>query len=264
LFGEGLVVAPVVQRRVASTGRAAVDVWVPPGRHVDVFSGTVYDGEREMRMYRTIDGLPVLAAEGTILPLDGNLAPGNGCVNPEAYELIVVVGKDAEAVIWEDPSDDETPGEGEARKIVVEFNQARGRLTFPSSGKGWTVRFVSVMAVPTSLTVSVDDEAVPTVDATIQEEGDSPGLVVRIPQAPPGATVVVDLGENPQLSMLDPTPRIRDMLMGFQIDMALKDRVWQVTRAARPTAVKMAQLATLGADEEVLGPVVELLLADSR
>lgn len=264
LFGEGLVVAPVVQRRVASTGRAAVDVWVPPGRHVDVFSGTVYDGEREMRMYRTIEGLPVLAAEGTILPLDGNLAPGNGCVNPEAYELLVVVGQDGEAVIWEDPSDDETPGEGEVRKMVVEFNQARGQLTFPSSRKAWRVQFVSVMAVPASLAVSIDGEAVPNVDPAVQEEGDSPGLDVRIPQAPSGATVVVGLGENPQLSVLDPTPRIRDMLMGFQIDMALKDRVWQVTRAARPTAVKMAQLATLGAAEEVLGPVVELLLADSR
>lgn len=267
-FGESLVVAPVVKKRDPRTNRAAVDVWVPPGRHVDIFTGVVYDGDRDIRMYRTIQELPVLAAEGTILPLDQRLTPSNGCLNPFGYELVVVVGSDGKAVIREDPGDDEVPlGDHHSgpRELHLNYNQSRGQLTFDSSAKDWTLRFLSLMRVPASLLVSVNGEAVPNVQATLEKHADFPGLVLHIPRLAGGnATVVIDLGENPQLGDVDITNRIHDFLMDFQMDMGLKDKIWSVVQSSRPTAVKVGQLETMDLDEELLGPVMELLLADSR
>ena len=48
------------------------------------------------------------------------------------------------------------------------------------------------------------------------------------------------------------------------MDMADKEKVWGVVKSSQPTAVKVGQLMSLGLDQELLGPVMELLLADSR
>merc|ERR1712093_494932 len=55
------------------------------------FSGTVYDAG-EIEMFRTLGEIPVLAREGSIVPLDVN--PSNGCLRPDEFEVLVVVGKD--------------------------------------------------------------------------------------------------------------------------------------------------------------------------
>ncbi len=178
------------------------------------------------------------------------------------------MGSDGKAVIREDPGDDEVPlGDHHSgpRELHLNYNQSRGQLTFDSSAKDWTLRFLSLMRVPASLLVSVNGEAVPNVQATLEKHADFPGLVLHIPRLAGGnATVVIDLGENPQLGDVDITNRIHDFLMDFQMDMGLKDKIWSVVQSSRPTAVKVGQLETMDLDEELLGPVMELLLADSR
>lgn len=126
-FGLSLIVAPIVQNRDTRTGRAKVKVWVPPRRHVDLFTGFVYDGDRELEMYRTIDHVPVLAPEGSIIPLDGNLEPENGCHNPVSLEVLVVVGQDGRFRIVEDPLDDVGPS-----------TTTREQFTFPNGDSAAT------------------------------------------------------------------------------------------------------------------------------
>lgn len=59
-FGKSLVVAPIVQPRDKRTNLASVDVWVPPGKHVDLVSSQVYEGDREVRMYRNISSVSLV------------------------------------------------------------------------------------------------------------------------------------------------------------------------------------------------------------
>ncbi|KAM5350550.1 hypothetical protein ACJ41O_007055 [Fusarium nematophilum] len=266
-FGSNLVISPIVKPRDKRTNCAAVDVWVPPGRHVDIFGGVVYDGDRDIKMYRSIQDLPVLAPEGSIIPLDQELTPGNGCTNPGGYEILVVVGKDGGFTIQENAADDEASSQGSDvyRDIVLEYNQAQGQLRFDSGGKGWTFRFVSLLTVPDSLSVSANGFAVPDVHTSIEEYPSTPGLVVRIPKLSGNSgPMVVDLGENPQLSVLDASQRIRGFIQDFQMEMPFKDRVWGIIQSSQSTAVKIGRLMSLGLDEELLGPILELLLADSR
>ncbi|KAJ4286375.1 hypothetical protein N0V88_008042 [Collariella sp. IMI 366227] len=265
-FGSSLVAAPVVRKRDVRTNRAAVDVWVPPGRHVDVLTGFVYDGDRVIRMYRSIQGFPLLSSEGAIIPLDQNLAPENGCLNPSGYEVLVVVGSDGGFVVREDQQDDEAPAENSSlREIRLDYSQSRGRLTFNSSAKDWKLRFLSFMALPPSLVVSADGVAITDVDLAVEDDGHFPGLVIRIPKlSSSNATVAIDLGENPQLSSVDITARVQGFLMDFQMDMGLKEKIWSAIQSSRPTVVKIGQLETMGLGEDLLGPVMELLLADSR
>ncbi|KAK8071928.1 glycoside hydrolase [Apiospora saccharicola] len=151
-FGQSLIVAPIVIPRDESTNLAKTKAWLPPSRHVDIFTGTVYDGDREVDLYRSLDQTPVLAPEGSIVPLDLGNVPANGCRNPDGFEIIIVVGRDAQFDIIEDVRDDYDPNAGPAesddepvqwRTISIGFDQAAGRLTIAPTDRVWKIRFIS-------------------------------------------------------------------------------------------------------------------------
>jgi alpha-glucosidase (family GH31 glycosyl hydrolase) len=69
-FGSQLLVIPVTAPRDAESRLGRVRAWFPPGRHVDIFSGVVYDGDRELWINRPLASYPVFGREGAIIPLD--------------------------------------------------------------------------------------------------------------------------------------------------------------------------------------------------
>jgi alpha-glucosidase (family GH31 glycosyl hydrolase) len=152
-FGSELLVAPIVKPRNLTTGLASVKAWFPPGhRYVDIFTGIVYDGNRTLNLYRKLDEYPVFAAEGSIIPLDAATEPKNGARNPEGFEVLVVVGKNAQFSILEDPEDDSpeahstAPKSGE-RGSLVQYYQDEGKLSAKVTGRAWTFRFVALCDV---------------------------------------------------------------------------------------------------------------------
>src|SRR5690606_25276571 len=79
-------------------------------------------------------------------------------------------------------------------------------------------------------------------------------------------TITVDLGPNPQLSVIDPTPRLERLLRDYQCEFKTKDRLWDVIESSRKRGVNttLGTLTALGYDKELVEPVAELLLADMR
>ncbi|KAF5007639.1 hypothetical protein FDECE_6025 [Fusarium decemcellulare] len=267
-FGSNLVVAPIVSPRDKRTNCGAVDVWVPPGRHVDIFTGLIYDGDRDIRMHRSIQTLPVLAPEGAIIPLDKELKPANGCANPADFEVLVVIGKDGEFMIHERVEDDAVSSAGTQtyRDFFLSYQQANGGLVIQSKGRGWTIKFVSLMTVPKDLAIFANGNvAVSDVETYVEDYPRVPGLVVKIPRLSDEIeNIAIRLGEDPQLSVLDRSKRIQDSILDYQMDMSLKEKVWGIVQSSRPAGVKIGRLMSLGLDTDLLGPVMELLLADSR
>ncbi|RYP82463.1 hypothetical protein DL770_005576 [Monosporascus sp. CRB-9-2] len=267
-FGSSLVVAPVVRPRDRRTNRAAVDVWVPPSRHVDIFTGLVYDGDREITMYRTLNHIPILAPEGSITPLDRDACPANGCGNPEGFEVLIVVGQNGEFNIIEDTSHDDIKGGSTAtnvdRTIGITFKQNSGKVQTRSHGRVWRFRFVSLMTVPPSLSVVVDGARVDA-KITIEEYPGIPGLVIEVPKCSNrDAPIEVTLGGDQQLSAVDTVERVKDLLLDFQIEYAIKDKVLEIFQSPQPALTRASRLTTLALEEPIIGPILELLMADSR
>ncbi|KAK8851144.1 glycoside hydrolase family 31 protein [Apiospora arundinis] len=287
-FGPSLVVAPVVTPRDDSTRLAQTKAWVPPFRHVDLYTRTVYDGDREVSLYRSLENIPVLAPEGAIIPSDRQKVLKNGCRNPTALQVIVVVGRDGQFDILEDVRDDDQERAGPSlaatvtetkdagdndkirssngsalRTIPVKFDQAAGQLTARSAGKSWTFRFVSAQIEASNIQVRIDGNLV---SSTLSSA--SPfNIVVEVPAVQVGGAmseITIDIGANPQLAVLDHTPALHDLVNDFQTDIRNKDRIWEIIESKQPTAVKVSRLLSLGLDEIFYGPIVELLLADSR
>ena len=267
-FGSELVVAPIVHARESSTNHASVEAWVPPGRHVDIFTGYSYDGDRQITMYRPLESIPVLAPEGAIIPLDANKSPENGCPNPSCIEVLVVVGKDGNFTLYEDCGDDDLDKSDVANtktcSIQLNYKQEQGKLDISASDKSWTLRFLGQTDVPTSCQVFRNGIETSETDITIDRKGAS-SLVVQVPNtAGKNCDISIVLGDNPQLQVIDRVGLIKKLLLDFQLTFAVKDKILSVCSAGHSAAVKVSELLSLDIDDVIVGPIIELLTADSR
>ena len=109
-FGSELIVAPVTAPRDRVTLRGAVRAWLPAGTWIDIFTSTVYDGDREIELHRDSGSIPALLRAGGILPLasEDDL---DATRNPERLELLVAPGADGAFTLIEDDGTGATPGD---------------------------------------------------------------------------------------------------------------------------------------------------------
>ncbi len=93
-FGSELIVAPVTSKRDIHTNNASVDVWLPEGRFTDIFTNRTYTGGKFIKMFRGLASIPVLAKEGSIIPLDTN-GIDNDISLPTEMEILVFNGNNS-------------------------------------------------------------------------------------------------------------------------------------------------------------------------
>ncbi|KAF7562850.1 hypothetical protein G7046_g1266 [Stylonectria norvegica] len=284
-FGSSLLVSPIVQPRDKRTNHAGVKFWIPPSasRFVDIFTGTVYDADREIDLYRNLSTIPVLAPEGSIIPLDRTLVPENGCANPMTFEVLIVVGCDGHFTIIEDIKDDEGIQDDafdsleRQRQFEINWDQAAGKLTVSPPAKSWEVgthwifRFISVSVHNPMSKVFAEDGSERAPDVHVEAKKNDqvfPGTVVTVSgpalARAKGSSLTVELGPDPQLSILDYKESISKLILDFQIQFGLKDKIWGVVNSSQPNHVKISRLLSLGLDQAILGPIVEHIVADSR
>jgi alpha-glucosidase (family GH31 glycosyl hydrolase) len=270
-FGSEFLVAPIVQPRDKRTNLGSVKAWLPAGcRYVDFFNGTVYDSDRVITFYRSLDEFPVLIREGTIIAMDAHLAPRNGCLNPEAFEIVVVVGRDAQTSIMEDLEDDEqqdATGDERQRNLAIRFDQIEGKVTSEFIDRPCKFRFLSLTSVPSHLKVySNGIDRTQDIKLTIESDSPTPGLIVECPFITKrGHELTVELGPNPQLDVIDPKSRLEHLIRDYQTEFKVKDQLWEVIANKERTGnATLGSLMSLGYDEALVGPVAELLLADRR
>lgn len=256
-FGTQLLVAPVVTPVSRASLLARVPAWLPAGTWVDVFTGLVYDGDRELAFHRPLETLPVLARAGALVPLDGAAVPAGGATNPEHLELVVVVGADGTFELVED-------GDGGTARTAIAFDQATGTLTVhPPTGelavlpahRTWTVTFLS-SAADREPTAAVDGAPV---SARVVRRGTRTSVTVE--RLAPSAALTVDVGSEPALAPNDVAGRAFMLLDVAQIEYDVKDRAHRIVTSERPLHVRLSALTALGLDADVHAALEELLLA---
>ncbi|KAJ4256031.1 hypothetical protein NW762_009105 [Fusarium torreyae] len=267
LFGPSLVIAPITEAASAITRHALVIAWLPPSsaRYIDILTGTVYDGNRELQLWRKLKHLPVLAPQGAIVPLDAAHVPVNGCKNPASLEILVIVGQDGEFVMLEDYPEDESNGRREARSTHIKWSQMSGQLSIDKlDGRDWSVRFLGI-SNPKSVEVEVDGLPVEDFEFGVTCDGGlAAGFVIKLPRSANNGQANINLGTNPQLDTIDYKEKFRCLLMDFQIEFALKDKLFAILEGKQPAAVKVAELLNITSDMTIVGALIELLTADSR
>ena len=268
LFGAELMVAPVTSPADPMVTRAAVPVWLPEGSWTDLFTGTVYDGGRELVLHRGLDDVPVLARAGAIVPLagsDDDAAPGFG--NPAELEVLVVAGASHRAVLDEDDDSGDGRDAGRWARTPLALDAAAGEFTLgPARGnlgclpaaRTWTLTFVGFGEVA-ELTVAVDGQTVPVRPVRRGDGVRGHRTSVTVEGVAPGARVVVRSAGLGTVAAQDPADRVFDLLNDAQISYEVKRRVHEAVR--RDPVGALGQAPALGVEGPLLSALTELVLA---
>ncbi|KAJ5897132.1 uncharacterized protein N7473_006531 [Penicillium subrubescens] len=265
IFGTDLIVVPITSPQDPSTRRSQVLAWLPPGRHVDIFTGMVYDGDRRIWLHRRLKDYPAFAREGAIIPLDMASTLTNGCADSPTIELLVVVGADGAFELVEDDGKGQYTDQIDFRRTHISFNQQAGELYIgPTTGGNlqrvhqWSVRFLGYTS--SEMTQVCVGEEIHIVKGQYLNNG----LLLDLGSHPESAHIVVKLESQPALKMNRPGPQIIEFLRGAQIKMDLKDDIRKIVDSSRSVLLQIGELHALGLDSVLLNPILEYLLADSR
>lgn len=97
MFGQQLLVIPITSH--SEDGYATVKGYLPQGKWTDLFTGQVYDGDKEYEFVRDCESIPVFAKEGAVIPYSED--SGNLCANPNHLRVDIYDGN-SEYVFYED------------------------------------------------------------------------------------------------------------------------------------------------------------------
>lgn len=270
-FGTEMIVAPITSPQNLATKTGKVKAWLPPGRHVDFFTGVVYDGDRFMWLNRTLDKAPLLLKQGAIVPLDASPDLDNGVANPDSFEIIVVIGADGEFVLLEeDEVEDDEPKlprkSASWLRTFISYTQSTGVLKIEPSAEGktprardWTLR---LLGCKISNCLHIQNEGSSCTSESIQIDN---GMLIHIGKIPPGGKAVLELGEDPQLSVNDPIELSYPIAFDAQIPFKTKEAIGSImSPKSIPATVRAAQVDATDMDADLRLVLKEFLLADSR
>ena len=89
MFGD-LLVAPITSKTSKALNMSKVKLWLPEGDWTDIFTNKKYKGNQVLTMYRDLSSIPVLAKQGSIIPLKQEIE--NGTDLPKDMEILIYNG----------------------------------------------------------------------------------------------------------------------------------------------------------------------------
>ena len=104
MFGDSLVVAPVIRERAKDTGLAAQTIWLPGGSWIEWYSGARFEGPRTVERSFSLEEIPIYAKAGSIVPMQPPMRRSDERpVDP--LILTVFPGADGSTRVYEDQGD---------------------------------------------------------------------------------------------------------------------------------------------------------------
>jgi hypothetical protein len=239
-FGSELVVAPITAPRDAVTLRGEVRAWLPPGAWVDVFTGTAYDGDREIDLHRDGRSIPVLLRAGGIVPLTA-ADDLDATRNPDRLELLVAPGADGAFTLIEDDGTGSTPADIPTARTAITWDQAAGELTIAAAEdphgvlpatRTWTVTFLGTGAAGATVPDAPTDRPV---------------------------TVPADVADGPRTQ--DRSGALFAVLNAAQFAHEAKAAAWRTLSSELAPHAMLAELHAQKLPRELIGALSELLTA---
>ena len=263
MFGTELLAAPITEPMDKSSRRGKADVWLPQGDWFDFFTGRRYSASspngRRMTVWRPLDGIPVFAKAGGIVPMRP-LSEGdsiNSVDNPQHLEIIVFPGADGDFTLMEDSghySRQITPAttaityrwrkDGATSALTV--SPAQGDVHALPARRTWDFLFRGI----TDSDISVQADGA-SVDSDRRYDAETLTLQVTVADVSTRSEIRVTIGDT----TMAPDPRMEDVfdiLRHAEMRYLTKEQAY-----AAITENGIDALATMDSLEHVSGPDME-------
>lgn len=126
MFGDSMLVAPVVQPQNPDDEMSEVSVWLPAGEWYDTATGTLLEGGKVHKRRYTLEEIPVFVRPGTVIPEQPFTSRLNAGSYPE-LRFRIYPGKAGEACLYEDDGQSTAWQNGESVCIRVSHLRKGGR-----------------------------------------------------------------------------------------------------------------------------------------
>jgi alpha-glucosidase len=156
LFGNDMLVAPIVAPANPDTRLAAKTIWLPPGTWIEWFSGKTFTGPTTIERAFALGEIPVYVKAGAIIPMQPKMRnTSERAVDP--LILTVFPGENGETRVYEDAGNTAGYQDGEAAwKPVrhvradattrrIELPPVQGRYPGMPEARGYEIRLPSTL-----------------------------------------------------------------------------------------------------------------------
>jgi len=101
-WGSEMICLPITEPVNSVVQAALVEGWIPKGIFIDWMTGLIYEGDKQMIFYRSLEQIPILCKAGAIIPCGVLQETGNAIDNPAELEVTICAGADGEFTLYED------------------------------------------------------------------------------------------------------------------------------------------------------------------
>ena len=263
-FGSELIAAPVTKPEDRSICMAETKGWLPEGLWFDIFTGSVYHGNRMHTFWRYLETLPVLAKAGAIVPLADLSEYTNSTQNPSALEISVFPGADGDFTLWEDGGDspDDSDANWAATKMSLKWSEkpkffieaASGNLSVIPAKRRFTVRFRSIEETAVSVFKNGNKtEAKCRYDKTLHT------LSVSLPEISVGSSLSFEFEDGVAVAKTDRAAETFRLLDRAQMSFNLKEQIQNAVEKYGTEA--LGALDAMNLERPLYSAISEILLS---
>ena len=264
-FGTELIVAPITSKCIDGVNRAKVKVWLPKGTYFDIFSDTVYTGDRFINMYRDKSAMPVLAKAGAILPLTNEIFGKDFLNNPSNLTVTVYPGADNSFELYEDDGETNNFKNGQyAITTLINGNSTSEFIIKKPEGD------ISVLPVKRNIQIhfcaTYDNKAEvyigdKLVEAMYAYDEKSHTFVVDIKDWDYSDDIKICLGKQHMIRENDVKSAVYEILNKAEISFIQKEDVYRPIMGGRSKDYVISELSGRNINVDVRDAVVEQILA---
>ncbi len=126
MFGNDMLVAPVTQPMGKDSLFVQKRIWLPKGKWIELYSGTILEGGKVIQRAFDLDEIPVYVKEGSIIPMQTNVKGiGKKPLNPMV--LNIFPGKTGNTKVYDDEGNNNNYKTGTYTFTEVKFNKINNR-----------------------------------------------------------------------------------------------------------------------------------------
>ena len=259
-FGSEMIVAPITQKSNATYFRAGVNVWLPEGRWVDVFTGHIYTGERMIKMYRTTESIPVLAKAGAIIPLDKGDGDWKCIDNPVNIQISVYGGADNTFSLYEEKDEKHSFTDfklswNNDQSAIFEIEPVRGSKSVIPRIRNYTI---SLCGFSDDCQVFLERNGVRESLDFVKKNHNIISVLVKDVKQEDYIKIVI-LGKDLLCKNDNYIQNCKEFLMEIQTDILQKVRVMEVLNNNKKDINLIAELNSICLPEEYMSILLDLL-----
>ena len=269
LFGTEMLVCPITTPCSPETLKAEFTAWLPAGDWFDMESGYHYCGGRKMKIYRTIEEMPVFVRAGGIIPMDNSKEYDNTLSNPGNLQIRIYAGADGRFEMKEDKGDQIDPAENmwatttyeytwsEKPKFVI--HAAEGNTAVIPGKRTYELKFYGIEPADFEIKAGQD-----VIHAESSYDSYEHILTVALPELPVGIPVTVSFGSG-RICENEKTEHAYHVLEKMQTSYIKKQEVYDILNKYGMTKVCLAPLYAIdGISNELAGVISEYIYSDLK